>query len=252
MELKRKRRNKKRYVVIKLLLAVYCLIILSSKYGTYAWLTSKTSAEGTIKNATTSDLFKVTYGDVEYLKNCKVKTSITITNISDMEIPIKLTNVFGIPFNTNSLEPGKSIKSNFNGRAPSGCEGNSLTYHLTGFPGGYIDEDLSIPLDHQKMNVTIQQNVADNKEKAATSTKKNPQPEASKENDQPEKTATNEENPAQNSEKTDAVQGDQSTNTETDDATNTGSKVKNENKPSDSQDQIEAITNTDSTKEDAS
>ncbi|MDR7073338.1 hypothetical protein [Fictibacillus barbaricus] len=201
MELKRTRRNKKMYAMIKLLIAIYCLIIMSSKYDTYAWLSAKSSAEGTIKNATTSDLLKITYGDVKYSKNCKVKTTITVKNISDLDIPIKLTNVFGIPFPIDSIESGKSISSEFNGRAPLGCEATSVNYHLIGFKG-YIDEDLSIPLDHEKLIATIQKdkteatNEDQPKDKSDNSKTDEPKPEGNNEEskkDEPQKDTGNEE-----------------------------------------------------------
>jgi hypothetical protein len=159
VELKRKRRKKKRTIYIKIIISVYCILLVFGKFNTFAWFTSQSNAQGNITNATTSDLLTISYGEVEYLKNCKVKSSITITNISNISIPITLSLLSknnGTHSKSLILQPGESYTTNPNdtNNLPHDCEATEITYHLYGF-NGFINENKSIPLDREKLLATI-------------------------------------------------------------------------------------------------
>jgi hypothetical protein len=77
-----------------------------------------------------------------------------------MEIPVTLELLSkneGNHSNTKLLKPGKSFTSNPNDtdNLPLNCNATEITYHLVGF-NGYIDEDISIPLDQEKLLATLE------------------------------------------------------------------------------------------------
>jgi hypothetical protein len=148
LELIRKR-NKKRRLIIPFIM-IFCFILVIPKYDTFAWFTAQSNANGKITNASTSDLLKIDIGDVQYLKNCKLQTSVQITNISTIDIPIKL-NVLNNNKGSESkvLKPGQSLMSETK-NPDSSCETTRITYHLFGFEG-YIDEKIVIPISSDKM-----------------------------------------------------------------------------------------------------
>jgi hypothetical protein len=174
----------------------YCLLFMGSKYDTFAWLTAQSNAEGRITNAKTTDLLDIHLGKVKYLDNCQVQSSVKITNISNIDIPIKLDLLSDSQSKYSKskvLKPGQSLisatkDSDF---LPS-CESTEITYHLFGFQG-YVDEEIVIPLDSAKMIKPVElpkkEKVEDNKTEDQKAEEKQ-QPEAKKEEPaQPEQPA---------------------------------------------------------------
>ncbi|MCM3717676.1 hypothetical protein [Fictibacillus phosphorivorans] len=145
-------RRKTRHVIFPMIMMIYCLLFMSSRYDTFAWFTAEANAEGRITNATTADLVNIRLGEVMYLDNCQVESSVKITNISNIKIPIQLVLLNDRTYTkSNVLKPGQSlisetIESNFT----STCESTEIKYQLVGFQG-YIDEEIVIPLDPSKM-----------------------------------------------------------------------------------------------------
>jgi hypothetical protein len=149
-----RKRKKKRHVIISMIIMSYCLLFIGSKYDTFAWFTTQSYADGQITNAKTSDLLDIHLGKVKYLDNCQVQSSVKITNISNIDIPIKLDLLSDSQSNYSKskvLKPGQSIVSatKDSDYLPS-CESTEITYHLFGFQG-YVDEEIVIPLDLAKM-----------------------------------------------------------------------------------------------------
>ncbi|MBH0164248.1 hypothetical protein IHV12_04935 [Fictibacillus sp. 7GRE50] len=161
---KKIRKRKVTKLTISALLIFYLLIIsFNSNFSesTYAWFSVEANSNGEIKNAVTSDLITINTGEVDYLKNCKVKSIITLTNISTINIPITLelqSKNNGNHIKSLVLSPGNSYISNPNDtdNLPHNCDATEITYHLYGFEG-FIDEYISIPLNREKLLATIQE-----------------------------------------------------------------------------------------------
>jgi hypothetical protein len=190
-----RKRKKKRHVIISMIIISYCLLFMGSKYDTFAWLTAQSYANGQITNAKTSDLLDINLGKVKYLDNCQVQSSVKITNISHIDIPIKLDLLSnGVYSKSKVLKPGQSLISatKDSDYLPS-CESTEITYHLFGFQG-YVDEEIVIPLDLAKMIKPVElpkeEKVEDNKTEDQKAEEKQ-QPEVKKEEPaQPEQPAT--------------------------------------------------------------
>lgn len=125
-----------------------------SKYDTFAWFTTQSYANGKITNAMTSDLLEIQLGNVKYLENCQVQSSVKITNISKIDIPIKLDLLSDSKSKytkSNVLKPGQSlISATKDSNYLTSCKSTKITYHLFGFQG-FVDEEIVIPLDSTKM-----------------------------------------------------------------------------------------------------
>ncbi|MFG6496219.1 hypothetical protein P8610_12705 [Fictibacillus sp. UD] len=182
-----RKRKKKRHIIISLIIMSYCLLCMGSKYDTFAWFTTQSYAEGRITNAMTADLLKIDLGKVKYLENCQVQSSLKITNISNIDIPIKLDLLSDSQSNHSKskvLKPGQSIVSATKDTdyLPS-CESTEIKYHLFGFQG-YVDEEIVIPLDSAKMIKPVELPQEEKVEENKTEDQKNEekqQPEVKKE-----------------------------------------------------------------------
>lgn len=126
------------------------LILVLPRYDSFAWFTTQSFAGGKITNASTSDLLTIDVGEVQYLKNCNVQTSVSITNISNVDIPIQLKLLDSKHSKTKVLAPGQSLTSGKSATDSSSCEATQIIYHLLGFQG-YIDENIVIPLSTEQM-----------------------------------------------------------------------------------------------------
>jgi hypothetical protein len=174
----------------------YCFLFVFSKYDTLAWLTAQSNAEGRITNAKTTDLLDIDLGKVKYLDNCQVQSSVKITNISNIDIPIKLDLLSDSQSHYSKskvLKPGQSLVSatKDSDYLPS-CESTKITYHLTGFQG-YVDEEIGIPLDSRKMIKPVElpkeEKVEDNKTEDQKAEEKQPSEVKKEEPAQPEQPA---------------------------------------------------------------
>ncbi|WP_144697369.1 hypothetical protein [Fictibacillus phosphorivorans] len=141
---------KKKHILLSLILFFYVSILIIPKYDTFAWFTAESFAEGKITNANTSDLLNIDVSEVQYQKNCKVKTSVTITNISNIEIPVSLDLISKENQSKSKwLQPGEAFSSGTNVTDPS-CDASQVMYHLYAFEG-YVDEKIVVPLSPEKM-----------------------------------------------------------------------------------------------------
>jgi hypothetical protein len=125
---------------------------LSSTPGTFAWYSSETAANGSIQSATTSDLLKITAGEVVCGKNSKVSNSVTITNISHLD-----TTVFigmGKYSASKWLQPGESFTFHFEiNNIKSSGDGTSIHYQIQAFKN-YVNETFSVAINQDKLNAT--------------------------------------------------------------------------------------------------
>lgn len=163
---------------------IYGLILLIPKYDTFAWFIAQSYAEGKITNASTSDLLKIEVGEVQYLEDCNVQTSVSITNISNMDIPIKLdllNTKKGSHSTTKVLAPGQSLMSaTEDSDYFSSCESTQITYHLFAFEG-YVDENIVIPLSADQMIKPVEQPEKEGEVKEENSNEDKQESEAEKE-----------------------------------------------------------------------
>jgi hypothetical protein len=184
--------------MIPLIVMMYALILMIPKYDTFAWFTAQSYADGKITNAKTADLINIHIGEVQYLENCNVQISVKVTNISNIDIPIKLdllNNNKETHSKTKILKQGQSLMiATKDTNYPPSCEVSQITYHLFGFKG-YIDEDIVIPLSSAKMIKLVEQPKKLEENKADfPKTEEKQQPEVKKEESkqpiQPEQPAT--------------------------------------------------------------
>ena len=163
MEIKYKKKNGKNK--FRLILAcsscmiLLCSITILSKIpGTYAWFETNSTAVGTIQNAKKSDLVEIQVGNINYIGQCKIKTALSIKNVSSTDIPIKIQlvnlnskdkTVSDITLQGNSNYTTDSTMINLN---KDQCSNNNIAYRVIGF-NGYINEMIPIQLDFQKLQV---------------------------------------------------------------------------------------------------
>ncbi|MBD7964934.1 hypothetical protein [Fictibacillus norfolkensis] len=149
-----RKRKKKRHVILSMIIMSYCLLFMVSKYDTFAWFTTQSYANGKITNAKTTDLLDIHVGNVKYLDNCQVQSSVKITNISKINIPVKLDLLSDSKSKypkSNVLKPGQSLISETkDSNYLTSCKSTKITYHLFGFQG-FVDEEIVIALDSTKM-----------------------------------------------------------------------------------------------------
>ncbi|PLR77245.1 hypothetical protein CU633_11925 [Bacillus sp. V3-13] len=220
-------------------------IFLGSLPGTFAWFSSSASSMGVIKNSTTSDLLLIKTGDVIYEKNCKLTSSISITNISAVKIPLTvelLTKNGGNHSSTIDLEPGATFTTNPQDadNLPNQCERAEIEYHILGF-NGYIDEIVSIPVDQAKLLATIEKKEEKAENEQSNQQTEVPAPDESQENKQeseipvPENTQEAEAPaPAENEdngEPSEPVSGDNQENTAGTNNPESGGSVENSEPP---------------------
>jgi hypothetical protein len=159
--LKYKKKNRRTKVILNLLLSIFIILlcsitILSKIPGTYAWFESKSTAVGVIQNAKTSDLVEIRVSNIKYIGQCKVKTSLSVKNISNTDIPLKIQlvninskdkTVSDITLQGNSKYTTDPTTINLNKEQ---CSNNNIEYQVIGY-NGYINEVIPIQLDFQKL-----------------------------------------------------------------------------------------------------
>lgn len=164
----KKRRLKKTMKVTGLLTVLVFLTLSLTTIrmlpGTFAYFTSETQATGTIHNASSADLITVNTGKIVYEKNCKIKSSISITNKSTIKIPITvelLTKNGGNHSSSTTLEPNATFSTNPNDvdNLPNRREIQNIQYRIIGF-NGYIDEIYTLPVDQQRLEASKDKNNA--------------------------------------------------------------------------------------------
>jgi hypothetical protein len=162
----KKRRFKKIMKLTSLLAIVtfftFSLLIIRLLPGTYSNFSAETQSTGTIQNASSSDLIAVNIEKIKYEKNCKIKSSISIKNISTINIPLTvelLTKNGGNHSSSTNLEPNSTFSTNPNDvdNLSNRCETKEIKYRIIGF-NGYIDEIYTLPVDHQKLAASKENN----------------------------------------------------------------------------------------------
>jgi hypothetical protein len=159
--LKYKKKNRRTKFILNLVLSSFIILlcsitILSKIPGTYAWFETKSTAVGVIQNAKTSDLVEIQVGNIKYIGQCKVKTSLSVKNISSTDIPIKIQlvnldskdkTVSDISLQGNSKYTTDPTMINLN---KDQCSINNIEYRVIGY-NGYINELIPIQLNLQKL-----------------------------------------------------------------------------------------------------
>jgi hypothetical protein len=159
--LKYKKKNRRTKFIVNLVLSSFIILIcsitiLSKIPGTYAWFETKSSAVGVIQNAKTSDLVEIQVGNIKYIGQCKVKTTLSVKNISSTDIPIKIQlvnldskdkTVSDISLQGNSKYTTDPTMINLN---KDQCSINNIEYRVIGY-NGYINEVIPIKLNLQKL-----------------------------------------------------------------------------------------------------
>jgi hypothetical protein len=140
---------------------VLCIVFLVSfavtaAPGTYAWLTSETSAAGTITNATTKDLLAFQSSEIKYGKECSIRHTLKVKNISEMDTVVTVTisaSSGDESAESKKLKPGQTltVKPEL---LENSCETESLPYRIQAFQQ-YVDEMYSVPVDKAKLKETI-------------------------------------------------------------------------------------------------
>lgn len=159
LSLYRKKRSKKTIYITILFVSIvfFTTFFFINKLlpGTFAFYTAEVQSSGTISNASSSDLIEVDTGKIDYEKNCKIKSSITIRNKSTIEIPITielLTKNGGNHSTSTLLKPNSIFSTNPNDtdQLPNRCEFQEIKYRIVGF-NGYVDEIYTLPVDQRKL-----------------------------------------------------------------------------------------------------
>jgi hypothetical protein len=145
------------YCVLSSIILLFCSAVLLSKFsGTYAWFAAKSTATGTIHNAGTTDLVNIKVGKIKYLGQCTIRSTISVKNISNIKIPIKIKLV-----NPNGQEkPVAEITLAGNTEFSSEpavinlqeeqCSNENLGYRVIGFKS-YINEWIPLKVDKSKL-----------------------------------------------------------------------------------------------------
>lgn len=149
-----------RFVLVSILISFYLLAFSMANHDTFAWFTSKSTASGEITNATTSDLLLIS-GSIQYARNCKIRSSITIKNISTINIPytLRLIGKNGATHEiSQTLKPNESFTDNLNNpdNLLNDCKIKQVEYHLTALQS-YIDESVILSVDQEKVNASVEQ-----------------------------------------------------------------------------------------------
>lgn len=136
--------------------SVFC-IFLKSLPGSYAWFNASANSKGQIVNASTSDLIKVVPENIIYEEDGKVKTLLSIKNISKIKIPLSVELVLN-----NQVFDTTSITLYQNDTFSTGWEEikeiplgtKDIQFRIIGF-NGYIYEVISSKLDQEKLKMTM-------------------------------------------------------------------------------------------------
>lgn len=152
--------KKSRFVFISVLTLLYLLTFILSRYDTFAWFTSESTASAEITNSTTSDLLWIK-GEIQYEENCQISSTVMIKNISTIDIPFSL-ELIGQNGSTHviskSLHPNEIFTSNPNEthNLLNDCTIKQVEYDLTAL-NSYIDETIILTVSQEKLKATAKQ-----------------------------------------------------------------------------------------------
>ncbi|MGG3470160.1 hypothetical protein ABES02_22075 [Neobacillus pocheonensis] len=133
---------------------IFIAFFLQSLPVSYAWFNASASSTGQIVNATTADLIEIVPREIEYGKNGKVRTSISIKNISDVAIPLRVELLWNnkiLTSTSTTLKPNTTFSTNQ--EQIDAVTNKELQYRIIGF-NQYIDEMVSVPIDQGKVNAS--------------------------------------------------------------------------------------------------
>lgn len=153
-------KKRKPNVVLGTFLSLFIVYLVSfamtAAPGTYAWLTSETSATGTITNATTKDLLEFQSSKVRYGEQCRIQHTLKVKNISEMNTTVTVSLSAGSGYESvksKELKPGQTLTVKPDLPRDS-CETESLPYRIQAFHH-YVDETYSVSVDTAKLKETI-------------------------------------------------------------------------------------------------
>lgn len=144
---------------------------LSSAPVTFAWFTSESSTNGFIQNVRTSDLLRISTGKIIYGDNYKVKFSINISNISNLD-----TYVFvglGKHWVSKQLHSGESFSFDLNDIDDIPNNAKIIQYQIKAFYN-YVNETFAIAIDQDRLkDKNTQRSKEYNANQAMTETQSN-------------------------------------------------------------------------------
>jgi hypothetical protein len=139
----RKKQNQR--VAVLLSIAVIYIIFsffLKSMPVSYAWFTANTSSKGQIVNAAASDLIKIIPEQVTYDANKNIKAKLSVQNISNIDIPLKvelLVNNRVVNISSILLSQKDTYTTGTEDIKDISAETKDIKYRIIGF-NGYINE----------------------------------------------------------------------------------------------------------------
>lgn len=152
--------KKSRFAFISVLTLLYVLTFFLSRYDTFAWFTSESTASAEITNATTTDLLWIN-GEIQYEENCQIRSTVMIKNISTIDIPFNLewigengsTHVI-----SETLHPNETFtsKPNVTQHPLNDCTIKQVEYDLTAL-NSYIDETIFLTVSKEKLKASVKQ-----------------------------------------------------------------------------------------------
>ncbi|KON89589.1 hypothetical protein AF332_24025 [Sporosarcina globispora] len=152
--------KKSRFIFISVLTLFYLLTFILSRYDTFAWFTSESTASAEITNATTSDLLWIK-GEIQYEENCQLSSTVMIKNISTIDIPFSL-ELKGKDGSTHviskTLHPNETFtsKPNITHNPLNDCTIKQVEYDLTAL-NSYIDETIILTVSQEKLKAASKQ-----------------------------------------------------------------------------------------------
>lgn len=155
----RRKTNYKRVTFLLSIVMIYAIFsfFLKSLPVSYAWFTADTSSKGQIVNATTSDLIQIIPDRVIYDNNRRVKAKLSVRNISNIDIPLKVELIV-----KNQVLDTSSILLYQNDTFTTGWEkidhipedAKDIQVRIIGFQG-YINEMVTYNIDQEKVKLAL-------------------------------------------------------------------------------------------------
>lgn len=157
-----RKKQHQRTVALLSIAVIYSIfsIFLKSMPVSYAWFTANTSSKGQIVNAATSDLIKIIPEQLTYNTNSTVKVKLSVQNISNINIPLKVELLVNNQVvNTSSILLSK--KNIYTTGAEEikdiSPETEEIQFRIIGF-NGYINEVINYHVDQEKIKAASDSN----------------------------------------------------------------------------------------------
>ncbi|MFG6115256.1 hypothetical protein ACGTN9_08695 [Halobacillus sp. MO56] len=133
-------------VTLLLVFFINLLLVSFSNWSdyTYSYFTAGYKANSQITNATKEDLVKITEGKVVYKKDCVAKQDVTILNVFDYFVDIKVDGT------SYRLSPGEET-THTKTLANSCGDFGTKQYHIIGFVN-YFDHVVNVEVEKEQLN----------------------------------------------------------------------------------------------------